>query len=55
MIHFIVKAFQMVAAFGCVSSSVYYLLCLWSARFISARQRAGGGDRPHCLATGFDS
>lgn len=31
MIHSIVWIFQFVAILGCVSSSVYYLLCLWSA------------------------
>ena len=45
MIHFIVKAFQIVAVLGCVSSSIYYLLCLWSAASFLRGQRAGGGDR----------
>ena len=32
MMHFIVRIFQAVAILGCLSSSVYYLICLWSAR-----------------------
>lgn len=31
MIHDTVKIFQLVAILGCLSSSIYYLLCLWSA------------------------
>jgi ceramide glucosyltransferase len=31
MIHFIVRAIQIVALFGTASSSIYYLLCLWTA------------------------
>jgi ceramide glucosyltransferase len=31
MIHNLVRFLEIVAVFGCVSSSVYYLLCLWSA------------------------
>jgi ceramide glucosyltransferase len=39
MIHFTVRIFQVVAILGCVSSSAYYLLCLWSVRaFLRGRQ-----------------
>src|SRR5450755_2901754 len=31
MIHLTVRIFQFVAILGCVSSSIYYFLCLWSA------------------------
>jgi ceramide glucosyltransferase len=31
MIHSVVRIVQLVAILGCVSSSIYYLLCLWSA------------------------
>ena len=38
MIHLALRVFQIVAILGCVSSSIYYLLCLWSAdRFLMAR------------------
>jgi ceramide glucosyltransferase len=32
MSHFIFKAIEIVAVFGMISSSAYYLLCLWGAR-----------------------
>jgi ceramide glucosyltransferase len=32
MVHFIVRAIQILSILGCVSSLLYYLLCLWSAR-----------------------
>ena len=39
MIHSIVTIIQVVAIFGCFSSSIYYLLCLWSAAsFLRARK-----------------
>ncbi len=31
MIHVTERVFQLVAILGCVTSSVYYLICLWSA------------------------
>lgn len=31
MIHILFRFLEIVATFGCVASSVYYLLCLWSA------------------------
>jgi ceramide glucosyltransferase len=41
MIHLIVRTFHLVALLGCVSSSIYYLLCLSSARgFLQARKAA---------------
>jgi ceramide glucosyltransferase len=41
MIHYIVKAFQFVAILGCLSSSIYYLLCLWSAASFLRGPKAG--------------
>ena len=39
MAHSIIRIIQIVAILGCVSSSVYYLLCLWSVRaFLAASQ-----------------
>jgi len=46
MIHFIVKAFQFVAILGCISSSIYYVLCLWSAVLFLRGQHSGGSARP---------
>jgi ceramide glucosyltransferase len=47
MIHFIVRIIQIVAVSGVVSSSFYYLLCLWSATgFLRERKEAGEGARP---------
>jgi ceramide glucosyltransferase len=52
MIHSIVRILQIVAAVGCVSSSIYYLLCLWSARAFlrerkdREREAAGTSVRP---------
>jgi ceramide glucosyltransferase len=46
MIHILLNTVQIVAALGVVSSSFYYLLCLWSAsRFLRERE-AGEGARP---------
>jgi ceramide glucosyltransferase len=45
MIHFILKALQIVAILGCASSSIYYLLCLWSAAaFLHERRQSCGAD-----------
>jgi ceramide glucosyltransferase len=39
MIHYTVRIFQLVGILGCLSSSIYYLLCLWSAAaFLRGRQ-----------------
>jgi ceramide glucosyltransferase len=41
MIHSIVRALQIVALFGTASSSIYYLLCLWTAAgFVRERKAA---------------
>jgi ceramide glucosyltransferase len=40
MIHSAVSIFQLVAILGCVSSSVYYLLCLWSSALFLRGQKA---------------
>jgi ceramide glucosyltransferase len=45
MIHVAFKVFQIVAVLGCASSSVYYLLCLWSAAVCLRERRAGNGAR----------
>ncbi len=42
MAHFILRIVQIIAAVGIVSSSIYYLLCLWSAAgFLCERKAAG--------------
>jgi ceramide glucosyltransferase len=47
MIHSIVRIFQTLALLGCISSSVYYLICLWSAAsFLRTRKAAGEGAYP---------
>jgi ceramide glucosyltransferase len=47
MTHFILKALQIVAILGCASSSIYYLLCLWSAAaFLRGRHEPCGADTP---------
>jgi len=47
MIHFILRVCQIVAVLGCASSSIYYLLCLWSAAaFLRGRSRSAGADTP---------
>src|SRR6202521_4201073 len=43
MIHIIVRIFEVVGILGCVSSSIYYLLCLWSALVFLREREAGGG------------
>ena len=42
MIHSIFRLVQVVAAFGAICSSLYYLLCLWSASAFLRRRRAAG-------------
>jgi ceramide glucosyltransferase len=45
--HFILRTFQYVAILGCVSSSIYYLLCLWSAAaFLRESEGSCGADTP---------
>src|SRR6202166_4316038 len=51
MIHSTVRVFQFVGILGCLSSSIYYLLCLWSASPFLRQRKAGAGahstpDRP---------
>jgi ceramide glucosyltransferase len=46
MMHFILKAFQFAAILGCVSSSIYYLLCLWSSASFLRGRKADEGVRP---------
>lgn len=43
MIHDTVRIFQFVGILGCLSSTVYYLLCLWGAASFLRARRAGGG------------
>src|ERR1700686_1685143 len=43
MIHIIVRIFEVVGILGCVSSSIYYLLCMWSALVFLREREAGGG------------
>jgi len=46
MIHSIVRIVQIVALLGCFSSSVYYLICLWSAAAFLRERQAGGSASP---------
>ena len=41
MIHYTARMIQIIAISGCVSSSIYYLLCLWSVRTFLAGGRHG--------------
>jgi ceramide glucosyltransferase len=41
MIHSTAKALQFIAVLGCFSSSIYYLICLWSARAFLGDRKAG--------------
>ena len=41
MIHFIFKVIEIVAVFGMISSSAYYLLCLWAARNFLLERKPG--------------
>ncbi len=51
MIHFTVRIFQVVGILGCLCSSIYYLICLWSAAAFLRQRLAGGGARPTQLPT----
>ncbi len=44
--HFILITVQTAAAFGMISSSIYYLLCLWSAAAFLRERQAAEGARP---------
>lgn len=46
MIHYTVRILQFVAILGCTSSSIYYLLCLWSAALFLLAQKADRSVRP---------
>jgi ceramide glucosyltransferase len=46
MMHFILKIVQIVAVLGIASSSIYYLLCLWSATAFLREREVGGRARP---------
>ena len=46
MIHSTIRIFQCVAILGCLSSSIYYLLCLWSAASFLRAEKAGRSVRP---------
>src|ERR1700736_4765558 len=41
MIHSIFRVIQFAAVFGAISSSLYYLLCLWSATAFLSERKAG--------------
>src|SRR6266404_4145744 len=49
MMHFILRIVQIAAAFGIVSSSIYYLVCLWSAAAF-LRERVAGGGPTDCIS-----
>lgn len=46
MIPYALKAVQIIAVLGCISSSIYYLFCLWSAAAFLRQQRADKSVRP---------
>ena len=46
MIHYTGRIIQVVAILGCISSSIYYLFCLWSAVSFLRGRKAGGSARP---------
>jgi ceramide glucosyltransferase len=46
MIHYTVRVFQFVAILGCLSSSIYYLICLWSATSFVRGRKADMSVRP---------
>ena len=46
MIHTTFRIFEWIGILGCVSSSVYYLICLWSAATFLRDRKAGEGARP---------
>jgi ceramide glucosyltransferase len=46
MIHSIVRIFQVVGILGCLSSSIYYLICLWSAAVFLRERKADKSVRP---------
>ena len=46
MIHSIARVLQFTAVAGCLSSSAYYLICLWSVRGFLRGRRANGNVQP---------
>jgi ceramide glucosyltransferase len=49
MIHSIARIFQLVTIVGCASSSIYYLVCLWSsAAFLRERKTIVGRPTSNC-------
>jgi len=46
MIHYTVRIFQFAALLGCFSSSIYYVICLWSALVFLRGRRANRSVRP---------
>src|SRR5580700_873157 len=46
MMHSILKIVQIAAGLGIASSSIYYLLCLWSAAVFLREREAGRRARP---------
>lgn len=46
MIYSIDRTLEIVSLLGCVSSSIYYLLCLWSAGRFLRKRKAEGNRRP---------
>jgi ceramide glucosyltransferase len=46
MIHYTARIIQVVAILGCITSSIYYLFCLWSAVSFLRGRKAGGSTRP---------
>ena len=46
MIHYTGRIIQVVALLGCISSSMYYLFCLWSAVLFLRGRKAGKSARP---------
>jgi len=46
MIHTTARIFQFVGILGCVSSSIYYMICLWSAVAFMRRRQADMSVRP---------
>jgi ceramide glucosyltransferase len=46
MIHTTARIFEWMGVLGCLSSSIYYLICLWSAAVFLGERRAGDGVRP---------
>jgi len=45
MIHFVARIFQIVGILGCLTSSIYYLVCVWGAASFLRGVLAGGGAR----------